>query len=480
MSAPAPAALSMPIPMGVDALTGKAHAALRSDAMLPFGPPHPFEVARVGRPPVLALHAGVTDASDLTQTGWAVLFASDADPAIKTGLQPLLDLRRSQVNNDKLFKIFEQADGVRPRQPAANWAASRGVSLVAPVDPGKGVPFYLLIVGSLERISYEFQAQFDLQWAVGRLYFDNVADYGAYAQKVVQYETNDSLTQKKRVAVWMPRNALDLSTPLLAGTIAPDFQGQAAGSMRLGSREGFVLTDFVGEGEATKQKLQDIFNGKIDGGPSAVVFTGSHGAEWPASDLPVQRDRQGALVTQEWTHGQPLQPPNYFAGADVPDDAPVQGSMVFLFACFGGGCPVQDSYLLGDDGAALPLTPAPLVSRLPQRLLSLGTLAVIAHIDRAFSYAFQDGVGTPQPQLLRSPLEYLMQGKRVGEATDPLNLQWSSLAAQLGLLLGGFAASPTPPSPALANLFVARDDARNYMVLGDPAVRLRTEKMQGG
>jgi hypothetical protein len=33
-------------------------------------------------------------------------------------------------------------------------------------------------------------------------------------------------------------------------------------------------------------------------------------------------------------------------------------------------------------------------------------------------------------------------------------------------------------SPAVvANLFIARDDARNYIVLGDPAVRLRTESM---
>jgi hypothetical protein len=31
----------------------------------------------------------------------------------------------------------------------------------------------------------------------------------------------------------------------------------------------------------------------------------------------------------------------------------------------------------------------------------------------------------------------------------------------------------------IANLFIARDDARNYIVLGDPAARLRTEAMGG-
>ena len=65
-----------------------------------------------------------------------------------------------------------------------------------------------------------------------------------------------------------------------------------------------------------------------------------------------------------------------------------------------------------------------------------------------------------------------------GLAAEPLNLQWSALAAQLGLALGGNApGAPTPRSPLIANLFIARDDARNYTVLGDPAVRLRVEAM---
>ena len=84
----------------------------------------------------------------------------------------------------------------------------------------------------------------------------------------------------------------------------------------------------------------------------------------------------------------------------------------------------------------------------------------------------------PQAQLLRTPLELLMKGRRGGLATDPLNLQWSSLAAQLGVALGGNApGAPPPRSPLLANLNIARDDARNYVVLGDPAARVRTEAL---
>ena len=45
---------------------------------------------------------------------WAILFASDVDPAIKEALKPLIEWRRSQVNDDKLFRVFEGPDGVRP------------------------------------------------------------------------------------------------------------------------------------------------------------------------------------------------------------------------------------------------------------------------------------------------------------------------------------------------------------------------------
>jgi hypothetical protein len=472
---------SMPIPMGVIAETGETHEPWDPGDGSGLKKPLPIEKARAKKPDeekVLAVHADVTDPKDLKQTGWGVLFASDVDPAIKAALQPLLDLRSSQVNNDALFKIFEGPEGVKPKQPVAAWAASRGVALDAPVDPTSGVPFYLMIVGSLDRIPYEFQAQLDLQWAVGRLHFDKLEDYASYAQKVCEYETGKAPAQTKRAALWMPRNPLDMATPLLAGTMATNFLGQAEGSKPLGSAQGFKLTSFVGEGQATKQRLGGIFRGSIDGGTPSLIFTGSHGAEWPMSDPEKQQALQGALVTQEWTRGQPLEPDNYFAATDLPDDTKVHGTMVFLFACFGSGCPAQDSYYRASDGSPRALAPAPLVAKLPQALLSRGALAVIGHVDRAFSYAFENGQGTPQPQVLRDPLTYLMQGKPVGMATDPLNLLWSTLAARMGILLGSSSGGTvSAPSPALANMVIARDDARNYMILGDPAVRLRTEAM---
>ena len=462
----------MPIPMGVIAETGETHPRLTDDDLRHIKPDSAVVLARAEKSQVLGVDSSVDDPMDLAEAGWAVLFASDADPAVKEALTPLIDLRKSQVDDDKLCRVFDGAAGVRPNQTAGAWAMAKGVSLAAPVGPRRGVPFYLLIVGSPQRIPFEFQAQFDLQWAVGRLHFDKLDDYASYAEKVVAYERGSAPVRHRSAAVWIPRNPGDLATPMLAGAVGADFLGHGE-APPLGQRQRFAATPFIGEGQATKARLTDIFRGTIDGGAPAIVFTGSHGAEWAIADPAIQQQRQGALVTQEWSRGLPLQRDHYFSGADLPADANVHGLIAFVFACFGGGCPEKDSYFFAADGAKIPLTPVPLVASLPQALLARGTLAVIAHVDRAFSYGFEDVMGTPQEQLLRTPLELLMKGHRVGMAADPLNLQWSALAAQLGLALGGnLPGMPQPRSTVVANLFIARDDARNYIVLGDPAVRL--------
>jgi hypothetical protein len=308
----------MPIPMGVVAETGATHPRLTDDDLRHIRPDSAAVLARADAGQVLAVDSSVDDPMDLTQTGWAILFASDVDPAIKEALKPLIEWRRSQVNDDKLFRVFEGPDGVRPNQTAGSWALAKGVSLAAPVGPNRGVPFYLLIVGPPQRIPFEFQAHFDLQWAVGRLHFDEVADYASYASQ------GSSSTKKgpARPNAGAPPCGCratpgDLATPMLAGAVGANFLGQGGGPP-LGQRQRFTVASFIGDGQATKARLTDIFRGSIDGGAPSIVFTGSHGAEWSIADPAIQRQRQGALVAQEWSRGQPLQRDHYFSGEGPP------------------------------------------------------------------------------------------------------------------------------------------------------------------
>ena len=102
---------------------------------------------------------------------------------------------------------------------------------------------------------------------------------------------------------------------------------------------------------------------------------------------------------------------------------------------------------------------------------------MLAHVDAAWSYSYNAN-GSPQNQSLKDVLVRLMMGQPVGHATDQLNLRW---AATTSRLLQGIESLKTPDGADSAeqveNLWVARNDARNYVVLGDPAVRLRVDRM---
>jgi hypothetical protein len=208
-----------------------------------------------------------------------------------------------------------------------------------------------------------------------------------------------------------------------------------------------------------------------------LIFTGSHGTEYPLTDPDTQRRLQGALLTQEWVRGAVIGAENQFSAEDVPPDAVLEGTMLFLFACYSGGCPRNDSLISQQDGSPRQVAAEAMIARLPQALLSRGALAVFAHIDIAYCYSFVTDEETPQPQVIRTPLELLMQGKRAGLAADSLTSLWSALSAQIGEAMPLAAGASATELAARANLTTARNDARNYLLLGDPAVRLRVDDL---
>lgn len=459
-----------PYPLLVNALTGEPQAAIAFDDITSTRP----VAQNRPDPSVLGFDPGaIKDPNDLTQTGWGIIFASNANPAIQAQLDPLIKLRQSQVQDPNLFQIFAGTRGVGPGVSASDWARQFNVSLDTQVDPSNGLPYYLLIAGGPGEISFEFQADLKSQWVVGRLYFDNIEDYGRYAQAVVQYEDQSCKpTQARNSALWVTRNPGDLATALLSGVISNNLLPPG---VPLGQKKGFLVNAFVNE-KATKPQLLEILRGNVPIGPPAVIFTGCHGCDYSGADADTQRRLQGSFLTQEWVPKTPATSANQFTAEDIPADAKLLGTIGFLFACYSGACPALDSYRFNPDGSPIKVAPQPMISQIPQALLSRGMLAAIAHIDLAFPYAFQDVNGTPQMQAIRSPLEQIMDGSRVGYAADSLTAIWNTRAAHLGTLQG----TKTPPLPTaqqIGNMTIARDDARNYIVLGDPAAQLRVDDL---
>lgn len=125
-----------------------------------------------------------------------------------------------------------------------------------------------------------------------------------------------------------------------------------------------------------------------------------------------------------------------------------------------------------------------LVAQLPQALLRQGALAIFGHVDRAWTSAFRSRlersapavarVASAQVQAFDDLLRRLMDGKRLGYATDQFNAQQGAVAVELSDLLAQADRSSDTFALTLAisQAWVVRNDLRNYAVLGDPAVRL--------
>jgi len=464
----------LPLPMGVQAETGR---------LLPGLTPH--DLSHIDDAPNAVQARGVSENTDflaiseidpnnLAEAGWGIVFPASIDPAVRAALEPLIEQRRKQVPNPKLFKILDGKSGYQPGDTTRAWLDRFGVTF-AVVDPELGVPLYLALVGSPDQIPFEFQYLLDTYWCAGRLAFDTPEEYRAYAEGVAAYENGPAVPHAKCAAVFNTRNLGDRATGLLHNQVAMPFAKGAGTQKPLGEKQGFRMQPFLAD-DATKGNLGDLLRGKTQGGPPALLFTGSHGVGFAAGDAK-QRAGQGAILCQDWEGG-PVKPEHYFAASDIPDDAKLSGMIHFFFACYGGGCPKFDTYSRLPDGSPKQIMDAPLVARLPQKMLSRGALAVMAHIDRAWSYSFQAARSAPQVQEFRDVMVRVLKGERIGQCADQFNLRWAVLSAELADARRMREIMPGEVSDAvLANRWVARDDARNYLILGDPAVRLRVEDM---
>jgi hypothetical protein len=160
----------------------------------------------------------------------------------------------------------------------------------------------------------------------------------------------------------------------------------------------------------------------------------------------------------------------------VADSARLTGMISFHFACYGAGTPRLDefSHLTGAAGRA-QIAPADFLACLPQRLAGHpkgGALAVIGHVERAWGASFIWNNTSAQLAAFRSTVRCLAAGGRVGLAMDSFNLRYAEIAAILNELIQEAKAGAVVDDRTLAGLWIANNDARSYIVIGDPAVRL--------
>lgn len=382
---------------------------------------------------------------DLAATGWAAVFPQAADPAVERALAPLLARRQEQAG--KGFHLFAGADGgYRPGESADAFLRRHGAGTGGP-SPDK-VPFYLLVVGSPAEIPFDFQTELDVQgYAVGRLGFPSPDGFRAYAESVVAAETGGS-GRARRIALFGVADENDdgqEATQQMCAHLVTPLADALAG------REGWEVAPRIVRQGSTRTGLAATLSEK-----PALLFTASHGLACP--DRPDLRPTfQGALVCRRpETAGES----RLFTGNDVVEGTPAAGLLAFLFACHSAGTPAGD-----------PPGAPPQLSHLPERLLTHprgGALAVLGHVGPAWGYSFLGFDRTVQPHAFVDTFTHLLDGLPVGAALEPFNLRHAEFLIQRE----EEAKLVKRNEERLTSLWAAAEDARNFVILGDPAVRV--------
>jgi hypothetical protein len=410
----------------------------------------------------------VDNLTDPVEGRWGVIFAAGEDAAVRLAVNRLIDYRKSELGFKP--KTFEVTSDTTAIQFLRNSGVERGLGKV------ELVPYYLLIVGSPQRISFRFQMELNTEYATGRLHFDSQAGYEAYIDYLIQYEQASSLPNRREAVFWVPEHEIDPSTsksaPYLAQPLFDKIDPQL--NFRKSLFRGSVNVD--GILPATKSNFRSIITNP---NPPALLFTASHGMGYKKPH-PAQNRQQGALLCQEYIWGAPIEREQWYGGEDIAKDAAsVRGMVHFAFACYSAGTPRYDDYAYGRGISDPIIADQPLVSSLPREMLSRGALAFIGHVDRAWTYSFRTnqlvdlaGFLTPGEAFQRT-LTRLLRGRTIGHSLRDQYDRGVHLSSSLLEDVASRRQKVIIPELTIANKWVERNDARAYVVLGDPAARLR-------
>jgi hypothetical protein len=350
--------------------------------------------------------------------------------------------------------------------------------------PPEEQPRYLLILGDADEVSFEFQQHLAVDRFVGRLAFPREEDFERYADKVVRAEASPPRAERARTLFF---TAHDDTVAVSHGY--EHLVSRSLRSCQQAWQRGRFPAGEVLELGSPRDLSADALVAEAAKPTPAALLTLSHGDAGPQggwSSPEEQRHRQGALVLGN----------RQVLTADEVGRRPfLPGGVWLYFACLGAGTPARSTYTpwlqrLNEAGegsrhlesvlATAPMDARPFVAALPQAALANpeGPLAVIGHVDLAWSSAYHDVEGHNQSVRFTNVLKDLMKHRRAGVSLYALTSAIASVDSRLAMLYQQDAVAryeggePPPELLDRAYLWMARQDLSAYVLLGDPAVRL--------
>lgn len=427
------------------------------------------------------------DPKNIHDTGWGMLLPADLDAsqegAVLDALAPLINLRREQAGN--AFRIFKGAEGVRPNETKNRFLSRFGAG-PGPVNPNQ-MPYYLLIVASPGEIPYRFQTQLDVQYAVGRVWFDNPQRLNQYAESVVRAEIDRSARPAK-FTFFSPQHPGDAFTQSVTGMI------QALSARLNADLPAWQVLLLDGQ----QARISNLIE-TLEHDAPRVLFASGHSLVYPKGSE-AQSPDQGGLVCANWPGpvgwSGPLPPSMCFRAADVPEAADLNGMVYIQYSSYSLGTPGNEdvpthindpeiSFGVSQDiesAVHAMLRPASL-ARLPQRLLSLpggrGALAAVGWIDQLWSYSHPDRAAR-ELAVFETSLRKLADGYPLGAAFEHFQERYAEAALDLTSTVEEVSFGIVDDR-LLADQWVGMTNARNLALFGDPAARLpslETAKME--
>lgn len=421
------------------------------------------------------------DPNDLSKQRWSVIAPSGArGDALLAAIKPLIDRRAAQQGVEP--EVARVPSGLNP-QAAHSWKERRFIGEGrSAIDDS--VPRYRFILGDLHEVPPAVHQVLATDGYVGRLAFDEDADYAAYVDKLIRWEKSPSQARQPHARLYTVHDGTAATRSgaehLMGALKASLYDKWSMGQVPLAG------LDDNGSGSPDR----DAFARMARESQAGVVFSLSHGLGAPDDgwdDVDRMYRLQGAMSFGD---------DGWLEGRDVSSGAFMPGGLWFMFACFGAGTPGDSAYhqwlkVLAEEGESdarevamvLESLPGrvggrPFIARLPKQALANpdGPLAFVGHIDLAWSYSYQrlDKKVRARPGKFTELVKNAARANRLGIAFDALYHGLVDVDNQLNEVQRVIERGDTPRLGRAdrGHLWMLRQDLMGYVLLGDPAARL--------